>query len=72
MMLLLYYPNDILGAFLFFWLGTVIAHDSNCIRRLFMMLAFFGTLIAMHTIIQEITGKFLFETPPATAALTKV
>jgi O-antigen ligase len=56
-----YFPNIFLGAFLIFWLGTVIARDSACIRRLFMMLAFVGTLVAIHTIIEEIAGKFLFE-----------
>lgn len=56
-----YFPNIFLGALLIFWLGTVIARDSACIRRLFMMLAFFGTLVAIHTIIEEISGKFLFE-----------
>jgi O-antigen ligase len=68
----LYFPDDIVGAFLIFWLGTVIARDSDCIRYLFMMLALFGTLIAIHTIIQEITGKFLFETSSATTVLANV
>lgn len=57
-----YYPNIIFGALTMFWLGTVIARESACVRRLFKMLAFFGTLIAVHTIIQATTGTFLFAT----------
>jgi O-antigen ligase len=67
-----YYPNIFLGAFLIFWIGTLIARDSTCIRRLFMMLAFFSTLIAIHSIIQEITGKFFFETASTSAFLASV
>ncbi len=57
-----YYPNVIFGALSFFWLGTVIARNSACVRRLFKMLAGFATLIAIHTIIQATTGTFLFGT----------
>jgi len=57
---LLYYPDIILGAFLMFWLGTVMARDIARLRRLFQALAFFGALMALHTIIQATTGKILF------------
>lgn len=56
----LYYPGDIIGAFLLFWLGTVIARDCTSVWRLFQILSVFGTLIAIHTVIQGLTGKFLF------------
>ncbi len=55
-----YYPSDILGAFLMFWLGTVIVRDRKHLRRLFKLLAALGTLIAIHTIVQYETGVFLF------------
>ena len=67
-----YYPNIILGAFIIFWLGTVIARDNACLRRLFKMLAGFGSLIAVHTLIQAITGKILFETAYQQAFLVSV
>ena len=55
-----YYPSDILGAFLTFWLGSVLARDSNCVRRLFSLFAGLGMLIAVHTLIQSATGTMLF------------
>jgi O-antigen ligase len=58
----LYYAGDIVGAFLMFWLGTVIAHNGTSVWRLFQILSVFGTLIAIHTVIQGLTGKFLFGT----------
>ncbi len=67
-----YYPNLIFGALIFFWLGTVIALDDVAVRRLFKLLAGFGTLIAVHTIIQETTGTFLFATSSHDALLASV
>lgn len=55
-----YYPNIIAGALLTFWLGTVIARDVASIRRFFQMLAVLAALLAIHTIIQEVTGKIVF------------
>lgn len=66
-----YYPNIFFGALTMFWLGTVIARESACVRRLFKMLAFFGTLIAVHTIIQATTGTFLFATTHYNAFLQR-
>jgi hypothetical protein len=68
----LYYPNDILATFLIFWLGTLIARDRTAIQRLFSMLAFFGMLVAIHTIIQELTGNLLFATHSAITDLAHV
>jgi len=60
----LYYYNYIsFGAFIMFWLGTVIARNVTSARRFFKVLAGFGTLIAIHAIIQAITGIFLFWSP---------
>lgn len=55
-----YYPNDVLGALLMFWLGTLLARDIACVRRFFVLFAGFSTLIAVHTTIQGVTGTILF------------
>ena len=68
----LYYPNIIFGAFIIFWLGTVIARDRACLQRLFKWLAGFAMLIAAHTIIQAVTGKTLFGTASQGAFLASV
>ncbi len=51
-----YYPSDILGALLMFWLGIVIARNNASVRKFFILFAGFGTLLAVHTIIQATTG----------------
>lgn len=58
-----YYPNDVLGALLMFWLGTLLARDIHCVRRFFALFAGFSTLIALHTSIQGITGTIVFASP---------
>nr|HET6905119.1 O-antigen ligase family protein [Ktedonobacteraceae bacterium] len=68
----LYYPNIILGALIMFWLGTVSARDNASLRRLWKIFAVFGTLIAIHSIIQEVTGKVLFSTAFHDAFLASV
>src|SRR6266566_3376704 len=55
-----YYPNIIAGALLTFWLGTVIAKDVLSVRRFFQILAILAALLAIHTIIQALTGKVVF------------
>lgn len=62
----LYFPNDVLGALLFFWLGLLVARDSANLRRLFFYLSLFGTIIAVHTVIQGAFGKLLLD-PSANA-----
>ncbi len=57
-----FYPSDVLGAFLLFWLGSIIAKDISTLRRVFQMLSIIATFIAIHTIIEEVTGVFLFST----------
>jgi O-antigen ligase len=62
----LYFPNDVLGSLLFFWLGTLLARDSANLRRLFFCLSLFGTVIAIHTVIQGAFGALLLD-PSANA-----
>ncbi|MDQ2902920.1 MAG: O-antigen ligase family protein [Chloroflexota bacterium] len=58
-----YYPNLIGGALLMFWLGTVIAKDVRHLRTFFQCLALLAALLAIHTIIQTMTGKVIFGSP---------
>lgn len=58
--LLYYYPNMIWGAFILFWLGTVIARDTTHLHTLFSMLAGLGALLAIVSIVQATTGVVLF------------
>jgi O-antigen ligase len=57
-----FYPSDVLGAFLLFWLGSIIAKDISTLRRVFQLLSAFAALVAIHTIIEATTGVFLFAT----------
>lgn len=59
---LYYYVNVLLSSILFFWLGLLVVRDIASARRFFTMLAFIGTLLAIHTIIQARTGIVLFKT----------
>jgi len=67
-----YYPNIIFGALVMCWLGTVISRDRASVQCLFKMLAGFGTLIAIHTILQAVTGTYLFATQSEEAFLAGV
>lgn len=66
-----YYPSFVLSAFIMFWLGNIIARDISSVRRVFQLLAIFATLIAIHTLIEATTGKFLFETTRGEAAIAQ-
>ena len=57
-----YYPNIIAGALLTFWLGNIVAKDIATIRKIFQMLAVLGTVLALHTIFQAMTGITLLGT----------
>jgi O-antigen ligase len=57
-----YYPDIILGAFIMFWLGTVLARNATTVRRFFKVVSAFTTLIALHIIIEAATGKLLLAT----------
>jgi O-antigen ligase len=56
----IYYPGVICGAFVMSWVGAVVAHDSVSVRRFFHLLSILGALVALHAIIQAVTGVFLF------------
>jgi len=58
--ILLYYPSIVLGALVMFWLGTVIAKSLTNVRLFFQILSAFAALIALHSIVQAITGVTLF------------
>ncbi len=57
-----FYPSDVLGVFLLFWLGSIIAKDISALRRVFQLLSIIAAFAAVHTIIETITGVFLFAT----------
>lgn len=57
-----YYPDIVLASFLMYWLGNVIARDTDSVRRFLQLLAAFGTFVAVHIILEEITGNLLFAT----------
>ncbi|WP_162004888.1 O-antigen ligase family protein [Dictyobacter vulcani] len=62
---LTYYPNLILGAFMLFWLGTLVGKDNKSLRRLFNLFLIFGAFIALHSIFEYTTGKAIFIKPSA-------
>lgn len=64
-----FYLNLVLSAFIIFWLGNIIAKDISAVRRVFQWLSVLATLIAIHTIIEVTTGKFLFVSAQTEAAL---
>ncbi|HLX57816.1 MAG TPA: O-antigen ligase family protein [Ktedonobacteraceae bacterium] len=57
-----YYFNIFFGSLTIYWLGNLVARDIFNVRRVFQLLALIGTLVAIHTIIVTLTGKFLFAT----------
>lgn len=66
-----FYPSLIFSAFMMFWLGNIVAKDISAVRRVFQLLSIFATFVAIHTIIEATTGKFLFESARAEAALAQ-
>ena len=69
---LLYYPDIVLGAFIIYWLGLVIGRDAKSFRRFFQILAGFGVVIAIHTIIQATLHVTLLESSAASSYLASV
>ncbi|MBV9096304.1 MAG: O-antigen ligase family protein [Streptosporangiaceae bacterium] len=57
-----YYFNIFFGSLTIYWLGVLIGRDTVNVRRAFQFLALLGTLVAIHTIIETLTGIFLFAT----------
>jgi O-antigen ligase len=66
---IIFYLNIVLSAFIMFWLGNIIAKDILAVSRVFQLLSILAALIAIHTIIEATTGKFLFETASSQAHL---
>src|SRR2546423_1270952 len=64
-----FYPGLVLGAFMMFWLGNIIAKDVSALRRVFQFLTVLAVLLSIHTIIQATTGVFLFVTSRGEAYL---
>jgi O-antigen ligase len=62
-----YYVDNIFSALVMFWLGIVVARDIVHVRNFFQLLSVFGALIALHTIIEAVTGTFLFESSRSAA-----
>ncbi len=67
-----YYPNIIFGAFIWAWLGTILARNMTSIGLLFKLFSLFATLLALHTIIQATTGLILFGSSHYDALLLSV
>jgi O-antigen ligase len=65
------YFNLVLSTFIMFWLGNIITKDISALRRVFQLLSTLASVIAIHTIIEATTGKFLFETAYTQAILFK-
>jgi len=57
-----YYFNIFFGSLTIYWLGNLLVRDTRNLRRVFQFLALIGTMVAIHSIIQALTGKFLFAT----------
>ena len=56
-----YYITIIFSALIVFWLGLIVGRDAASLRRLLEVLAVFGILMAIHTIIEALTGIVLFK-----------
>lgn len=66
-----YWPNLVFAPLLMFWMGTLLAKDRKHLRTLFQLLALLGTLLAIHTIIQTVTGVVIFSSPHGDANLAQ-
>lgn len=67
-----YYPNLIVGTLVICWLGSVTCRNETALRRLYLIVTVIGALVAVHTIIQEVTGIFLFASSHYDAFLDSV
>jgi O-antigen ligase len=57
-----YFVTTIITSLVFYLLGTQIARDSSALRRLLTFLVLIASFIAAHSIVQGLTGVFLFAT----------
>jgi O-antigen ligase len=67
-----YYGNIFFGALVMFWLGMLIASNSFSLSTLFHTLAMLGALLAIHSMIQAMTGTVLFGSTRFDAFLAQV
>jgi O-antigen ligase len=67
-----YWPNIVFAPLVMFWLGMLIAKNRMHVRTLFQLLAVLGTLLAIHTVIQTVTGTVVFSTSQGDANLAQV
>jgi O-antigen ligase len=67
-----YYFNIFFGSLTIYWLGNLVARDIINVRRVFQLLALIGTLVAIHSIIETVTGTFLFATTRYDAYLASI
>src|SRR5262249_31316784 len=58
-----------MSSFCLWALGMQVVRSSRGLRQLFALLTVFGTLIAIHSIIFSLTGRFLFANPRISAYL---
>jgi O-antigen ligase len=65
-----YYVSVFLNALLAFIIGVQIGRDTARVHRLLSLLAAFGTLIAVHTVVYVRTGAFFLATHRLTDYLT--
>ena len=55
-----FYPSDILGAFLMYWLGNIIVFNKARLQIFFVIFTCFAVMLALHTLYQSMTGIVLF------------
>jgi hypothetical protein len=58
----LYFSSTFVAALVMFALGTEITRDGASLQRLLSLLSLIATFIACHSIVQGLTGNFLFAT----------
>ncbi|WP_216368930.1 O-antigen ligase family protein [Dictyobacter arantiisoli] len=55
-----FYPSDIMGALLMYWIGSLIVYDKWRLRFFFFLFSCLASLLALHTLYQNFTGTILF------------
>jgi O-antigen ligase len=64
-----YFVTTIITSYVFYLLGTQVTRDYGTLRRLLTWLLLIASLIAAHSIVLVVTGRFLFETERQAAYL---
>ncbi|GER85855.1 hypothetical protein KDW_00170 [Dictyobacter vulcani] len=55
-----FYPSDILGALLMYWLGMLVTQNKDKLQLFFQLVTLLAVLLAAHTLFQSVTGTILF------------